>query len=219
MMKHNLYFRLLMFVLLPLTVVVSSGCKRGEDDSMFSLKSRDKRLLGAWKITNITAVRDISINDNSNVVNTLMEVTFDGEETKQDCTIVTNNTTYKRTYTGKGVSYTFNFEKFGVLEVVATSGDVRYSGTNITGELQQIQTMKKSIQTYWGWGQDDKDKSNLTLGFNLYEFGPSYKIRQLKSKEIILESIYNDKDEETSPGYTYTNDLKSSIKITLTSTK
>ncbi|NBV14389.1 MAG: hypothetical protein EBS07_10025 [Sphingobacteriia bacterium] len=200
-------------------VVVSSGCKRGEDDPMFSLKSRDKRLLGAWKITNITAVRDISINDNSNVINTLMEVRFDGEETKLDSTVVTNSATYKRTYTYKGVSYTLNFEKFGILEVVQTQADYRYSGTNITGELQQIQTLKNSIQTYWGWGQDDKDKSNLTIGLNIYDFGPTYKIRQLKSKEIILESIYNDKDEETSPGYTYTNDLKSSITITLTSTK
>jgi hypothetical protein len=112
-----------------------------------------------------------------------------------------------------------NFEKFGVLEVVQTEGDYRYSGTNITGELQQIQTLKSSIQTYWGWGQDDKDKSNLNIGLNIYDFGPSYKIRQLKSKEIILESIFNDKDENTSLGYTYTRDLKSSIKITMTSTK
>lgn len=207
--------------ILPLALSLNS-CKRGEDDPFLSFRTRDARLMGEWTVASIESKQEINNSVNSSVTNTLVEITYSGADIKLDSTIVTNTTTYKRTYTNKEYSMTLNIMEAGVMEGIEKYGNKTVTGTGITGALETIMTYRSSIKGYWKWATDDKSKSTVTLstGPVSVAFGGlgviTYQIQKLTNKEVVL--IYNDyeKEEESYPGQVVTNEIKRSLKVVLT---
>lgn len=205
---------------LPALLTISA-CKRGEDDPFLSLKTRDGRIIGEWKVQSIEAKDEINVTNNSNVTNTTVEVKFtDGSDFTRDTMIVTNSSNYKRTYTTKSPTITMNIMKNGVLEGIDESNDVTITGTDITGAITQVQTVKNTIKGYWNWATDDKSKTSITLGSGraglvIGGTARTYRVQQLKSKEVVLVLDEYTKTDENMPGVIFSNEWKSYVKLVL----
>lgn len=218
---HRSVFNLLALLCMP-AILTISACKRGEDDPFLSLKTRDGRIIGEWKVESIETKEEINNTTNSDVVNTTVEVKFTNEgDMTRDSTIVTNNSSYKRTYTLKTPSITLNIMKNGVLEAIEQYGDLTVTGTNITGAITTIQDTKNTIKGYWKWGTDDKSKTSISLGtgrVGLLLGGTSntYRIQQLKSKEVVLILDEYQKTDDVYPGIISSYEWKGYTKIVLT---
>jgi len=220
MRKYQL-IRILPLLALLLTTAFVSSCKRGEEDPFLSLRSRDNRIMGEWTVTSVEAREEINESSNSSVVNTIIDQKFSGDSYTTDTSITTNTSNYKRTYTQKAYSNTINIMEGGILEAMQKYSDETVTGTNITGALTNIQSIKTSIKGYWKWGSDDKNKGTvvLSVGVNGMFFGAlgtaTYQIQKLTNKEMVL--IYNDydKSEQTFPGITTTYERKASLKVVM----
>jgi hypothetical protein len=203
------------------SVVFVSSCKRGEDDPFLSLRSRDNRVMGEWTVSSVEAREEINESSNSLVTNIVVEQKFSGDNYTTDSSITTNTTNYKRTYTQKAYSNTLNIMEGGILEAMEKYSDETITGTNITGALTNIQSIKTSIKGYWKWGSDEKNKGTIVLsvGPNGMFFGAlgtaTYQIQKLTNKEMVL--IYNDYDkrEAAYPGLATTYERKASLKVVL----
>jgi hypothetical protein len=220
-MRKNLIIRFLPLLALLFTTAFVSSCKRGEEDPFFSLRSRDKRVMGEWVVSTIESRQELNSSSNSNVTNTIIEMKYSGDNMVVDTSITTNTTTYKRTLTSKEYSSTLNIMEGGVLEGVEKFSDETVTGTGITGATTNIQSIKNSIKGYWKWGHDDKNKGTLTLstggtGMAFGGFGiVTYQIQKLTDKEIVLIYADYDKSERTYPGLAITEEAKRSIKVIL----
>lgn len=220
-MRKNLIIRFLPLLAILFSAVFVSSCKRGEEDPFFSLRSRDKRVMGEWTVSTIESRQEINNSTNSNVTNTVVEMKYTGDNMTLDTSITTNTTTYKRTVTEKEYSSTLNIMEGGVLEGIEKYSDETVTGTGITGATTNLQSIKETIKGYWKWGHDDKNKGTLTLstggvGLAFGGFGiVTYQIQKLTDKEIVL--IYNDysKSERTYPGLAIMEEEKRSIKVIL----
>jgi hypothetical protein len=220
-MRKNQLIRFLPLFALLLTTAFVSSCKRGEEDPFLSLRSRDNRIMGEWTVTSVEAREEINESSNSSVVNTIIDQKFSGDSYTTDTSITTNTSNYKRTYTQKAYSNTINIMEGGILEAMQKYSDETVTGTNITGALTNIQSIKTSIKGYWKWGSDDKNKGTvvLSVGVNGMFFGAlgtaTYQIQKLTNKEMVL--IYNDydKSEQTFPGITTTYERKASLKVVM----
>jgi len=220
MRKYQL-IRILPLLALLLSTAFVSSCKRGEEDPFLSLRSRDNRIMGEWTVTSVEAREEINESSNSSVVNTIIDQKFSGDSYTTDTSITTNTSNYKRTYTQKAYSNTINIMEGGILEAMQKYSDETVTGTNITGALTNIQSIKTSIKGYWKWGSDDKNKGTvvLSVGVNGMFFGAlgtaTYQIQKLTNKEMVL--IYNDydKSEQTFPGITTTYERKASLKVVM----
>jgi hypothetical protein len=220
-MRKNLLFRFLPMLALISSVVFVSSCKRGEDDPFLSLRSRDNRVMGEWTVSSVEAREEINESSNSLVTNIVVEQKFSGDNYTTDSSITTNTTNYKRTYTQKAYSNTLNIMEGGILEAMEKYSDETITGTNITGALTNIQSIKTSIKGYWKWGSDEKNKGTIVLsvGPNGMFFGAlgtaTYQIQKLTNKEMVL--IYNDYDkrEAAYPGLATTYERKASLKVVL----
>jgi hypothetical protein len=216
---HRSVFNLLALLCMPALLTISA-CKRGEDDPFLSLKTRDGRIIGEWMVQSIETKEEINNTLNSDVVNTTVEVKFSSDAETRDSTIVTNNSSYKRTYTTKSPSISLNIMKNGVLEAIERSGDLTVTGTNITGAITTIQDTKITMKGYWKWGTDDKSKSSIVMGTGntgVFFSGPSnvYRIQQLKSKEVVLVMDEYRKLEDVYPGIISSNEWKIYTKVVL----
>ena len=220
-MRKNLLFRFLPVLALISSVVLVSSCKRGEEDPFLSLRSRDNRVMGEWTVSSVEAREEINESSNSLVTNIVVEQKFSGDNYTTDSSITTNTTNYKRTYTQKAYSNTLNIMEGGILEAMEKYSDETITGTNITGALTNIQSIKTSIKGYWKWGSDEKNKGTIVLsvGPNGMFFGAlgtaTYQIQKLTNKEMVL--IYNDYDkrEAAYPGLATTYERKASLKVVL----
>jgi hypothetical protein len=220
-MRKNFLFRFLPMLALISSVVFVSSCKRGEDDPFLSLRSRDNRVMGEWTVSSVEAREEINESSNSLVTNIVVEQKFSGDNYTTDSSITTNTTNYKRTYTQKAYSNTLNIMEGGILEAMEKYSDETITGTNITGALTNIQSIKTSIKGYWKWGSDEKNKGTIVLsvGPNGMFFGAlgtaTYQIQKLTNKEMVL--IYNDYDkrEAAYPGLATTYERKASLKVVL----
>jgi hypothetical protein len=218
---HRSAFNLLALLCMPALLTISA-CKRGEDDPFLSLKTRDGRIIGEWIVQSIESKDEINSTTNSNVVNTTVEVKYTAEgDFVRDTMIVTNNSNYKRTYTIKSPTISVNIMENGILEGIEESGDVSITGTNITGAITNTQSLKNTIKGYWEWGTSDKSKTSITLGTGrtglVFSGGArSYRVQQLKSKEVVLILDEYSKSDENTPGVIISDEWKSYTKMVLT---
>ena len=111
--------------------------------------------------------------------------------------------------------------KNGILETVEQYGDLTVTGTNITGAITTVQEIKNTVKGYWKWGTDDKSKSSIVLGtgrLGLVIAGPSstFRIQQLKSKEVVLVMDEYQKTDDVYPGIISSYEWKGYTKIVLT---
>ena len=215
-------FRFLPMLALISSVVFVSSCKRGEDDPFLSLRSRDNRVMGEWKLSSMESRQEINNSTNSSVTNTIVEEKFNGSDFTRDTSITTNTSNYKRTVTYKEYSMVVNIMEGAVIEGFEKVGNETVTGTGITGAITTLSNQKSSVKGYWKWGNDDKNKGALTLstggpGVSFGGWGTvTYQIQKLTNKEMVL--IYNDyeKNELSLPGIATTDEIKRSIKITFT---
>ena len=188
------------------------GCKKGDGDPLFSLRSRKARVTGDWKVTKYEE-KDVNT---SNTGTTTNNSSFDGS-TWAETTVNTGGTS---TLTGTA-TYTFSFTKDGKYTmkrtITSTNGGLSYS-TMWSEEgkwdfLSGVGDLKN--KEYIGL-----TKTLLTIisgnSTNSTTFqGQSYiawQITTLKNKEMILNSI--DEDANSSSGGTSSTG-NSAIEITL----
>ena len=139
------------------------GCKKGEEDPFISLRSRDARIKGDWKLSSYTSTETYS---NGGGIGGPVQVTstsnYDG----------TNLTT---TFVGGGNSGT---ETYSFSQKLSIEDDGRYTVTSV--EDGKTSTFSGN----WVWLDSDKNKSYISFdsGFGS-AFGAIY-LRMLKNDEM-----------------------------------
>jgi hypothetical protein len=89
MIKQN--FKLAFVAILTLTFL--AGCKKGENDPFLSLKSRNARITGTWKLTSQESTQTDTFDGESEVYST----TFDGVNLTTIDPVQTTTITYSQT--------------------------------------------------------------------------------------------------------------------------
>jgi hypothetical protein len=172
-------------------IVTLQGCKKGENDPLISLKSRDARITGTWELTSQEAEYTYKSEFNGESATETTKQSYDGNMMTE---------TYTETYNGQTESesdtYDYSFEmtidKDGTYSLtVASDGDKQESSGN------------------WWWLSDKKNKTRIALDD---DFG-SFEIDQLKNKELILtsETSYKNTDADG-----YSSEETQSMTMTFT---
>ncbi|MDD3876144.1 MAG: hypothetical protein PHT69_05955 [Bacteroidales bacterium] len=181
--NNILAFALVVIFALPM---LSSCGKKGEGDPGLSFKSRESRLMRAWKLTKIEGTEQYQDFNNNTVI---LTYSYDG-------------TIYTMSGGGQSVSGTGTFEveylEYGNLTVNET-----FTANGNTDVYSATGT--------WQWlGSDGEQNYLLTDGGNNIFNGGLYYIYRLASKELILKQSYNQNDNgDVSKGdYTYTFEAK-----------
>jgi hypothetical protein len=162
-------------------IVTLQGCKKGENDPLISLKSRDARITGTWELTSQeTTETEKQEFDGESRTETYI-YSYDGNMFTSTGTITINGQTIESESSTYEYSEEMTIEKDGTftLSMVNDGDKEEYTGN-------------------WWWLSDKKNKTRIALGDD-YE---SFEIDQLKNKELILtsETSYKNVDED---GYSY----------------
>lgn len=126
-----------LFTIAILTTTMN-GCKKGENDPLISLKSRDSRITGIWVLSKVDMKSANSNNYSGDIVNSSITDAFDGTS----WTHVESGTTTSWSY-----SYEVTIEKDGTFSSVEVSNGDK---TEETG--------------YWNWLDSKKNKTGILLG-------------------------------------------------------
>ncbi|MCH8903668.1 MAG: hypothetical protein IIA45_07125 [Bacteroidetes bacterium] len=149
-------------LVLIIGIIAISGCKKGENDPFLSLKSRDARITGIWKLVDQRIIRTYT----SNSVTTVTVERFDG---------TTWSVEYADTIISRPYSRELNVEKNGT-----------YISIIIDDEN------KSEIMGNWWWQNDTKNKVQiLFVPFNnSIWFGDNHEsfiIDRLTDNEMMFE--------------------------------
>jgi hypothetical protein len=168
-------------------LVAFQGCKKGENDPFLSLKSRNARITGTWKLTAKTTNSTETTTSGGTTTTETSSSTYDGsmEITMSGGTTSTSSYTREMTINKDG-SYSY--------VVNSTS----YSTDPFSGQTTTT-TSTSSSDGYWWWLNDAKNKTRIAFD----DDAVSYEIDQLKNKEMIL--VYQDNDSYSSSDYTNTD--------------
>jgi hypothetical protein len=163
------------------------GCKKGANDPGLSLKSRNSRLIGEWKLVSFEGTYQ-GVSGGSAYTTTYK---FDG-----------NN--YTASSSGSSVSGTGSF----TMEI-AKDGIYTYSESFTPSGGAAVVT---NGSNFWYWGDNDNNKIAVSFGdggYNLF-FTGLYNIDKLSSKQLVLKRYYsyNDDGEIYARDFTYTFEPK-----------
>ena len=175
------------------------GCGVGEDDPSISLRSRDNRLKGEWKLTKMNNVlRMTSFTPGSPQTESSQKVTYDGFTLKISTSIngapVADST----------VGFSYSME-------VKDDGELAYDYTTVINGLG----VKSSGKDIWYWLNSEKNKSKVYLNNTFIRFGtvagnlpinllPSeFDVKGLKNEELTL--ILNRQDSRVNADGSYQN--------------
>ncbi len=188
------------FYLLLFTGIVtfsSIGCRKGADDPFISLKSRNARITGKWKLEEV------------NVINTTLNYGFDkngvwmSSETKYIVTYDGNNLNTRITDSSNGIITRDIFMSFGYafsLEL-KNNGESRYTealNLNQNSTFANKELRQGDGQWYWANGKVRKDaffdsgaEVSLfgTLGNQIYI--KKYPLDRLTDNEMIIKNTTN----------------------------
>lgn len=142
-----------------------NGCKKGENDPLISLKSRDGRITGIWELTTVDGTdTDISTFSGSTST-TITKISYDGN-------IWTETTTFTGLPSNTEAS-SYDFE-------ITIEKDGTYSST-------EVEDGDKSEETgSWWWLDSKKNKSGILIdGTGIFD------VDRLKNKELILIEKYS----------------------------
>lgn len=145
------------YILMAAVIITAfQGCRKGDNDPFFSLKSRKARLTGTWELTNLEAQELIEFSNQSGELSYLVTKIFDG------ATLFVDN--------GADVEqhqyyYRLEIKKDGTYEVLEKMDDVT---TERRGN--------------WWWIDSDKKKKRIALDD---DFG-SFEIDELRDKKLVL---------------------------------
>ena len=157
------------------------SCKRGENDPVISLRSRNARIMAKWKLTNIEGT--IVDHQAGNVINTT--ITFDGSLYTR--TIVAgNNPPLVETKSG---SYEMTIKK---------NGKMSWTQTSYIGGTTDVTTDEGN----WYWRDSDKTKSFVNVdGGDIFFYAGLYKIDRLANKELVFIDEGNRADNGTTQNW------------------
>ena len=184
-------------IIFALLTIFETGCKKGEDDPFFSLRSRRARVVGDWKL--ISGTETDKSYDNSSATTYTNTNTYDGSTEAQSETISNSSGSFTTT---NSISYTstYKFEKDGTY----TSTTVE-DGVTIT------------VEGTWNFGAgvgEKKNKSELVLTAtktvndgNSYTYTGNaatevYYIKELRNDKMVLvtDIKYTDSSGDTGEG-------------------
>ncbi|MBN4062116.1 hypothetical protein JYU20_02840 [Bacteroidales bacterium AH-315-I05] len=188
---------------------VFESCKKGEEDSFLSLKSRDSRITGTWTLKNMEYDYTYTTTSpwGSSSQGTTKE--YDGEE----MTITTVSNYVGSASTTISVSeyetYTISIWKDGTYEMNTTEIPKFYSYdgtvTTITGEEETSKTTGR-----WWWVDSKKNKTHLAMDDDYY----APYLLKLSNKEMIWQWVWDDESEEKDQSGTTTTTMAGTSKWT-----
>ncbi len=157
-------------LILAVSAIMLSGCKKGENDPFLTFHSRDARLTQNWQLVSFIGTKVETIDG----VETNIEYTFDG-------------TTLYTTINGVTASATYSF----TMEAKA-DGEVFSSETSVP--LDAIGANSQSTKTsFWYWGDDDKNKTAVYMDLTgIFEGILVYDIPRLAYNDMTFEVSYSD---------------------------
>lgn len=164
-----------------------SGCKKGEDDPLISMRTRKARLSGEWKLEK--ADLTLGIKDDKGVYASYI-YTFDGSS-------------YKVAQTGNGASFSGNaslavsFGKKGEFTISQQKDKLNLSSTG-TWDFQGGVGSNKSKETVIIHLSGINGSANEYDFFNKTNYDFVYSIKELRNKKLVLtcneEMILLDKE-------------------------
>lgn len=196
-----------------LIMPVFNSCKKGENDPMISLKSRDSRMAGEWTLSKIEQTKTTDAKGN-----TINSTTYSNTLTTETTTFdgATKTWVEKKDYSGNPVPTTtsetttkvyaetvdITLDKHGIAKATVTTtyksktlattpanacGTFGTPGVSCDG-VYTVTTPTTSTMTYegtWSWANNKKNKEAITLNLGALISG-TYMVDQLKSKETVL---------------------------------
>jgi hypothetical protein len=143
-----LFVRHLGFLLLFLMMVLSQGCRVGEDDPLISLRSRDARLKGTWRLLQMeTEMKLNQFTQGESPAEIILSATYDG----RDIRVVTSLNGAVQNDTTIGFAF--------IMELL-DRGKLNYTSTVIV----QGAGVRSGGEDNWFWLHDDRRKSRVYLG-------------------------------------------------------
>ncbi|NVO02507.1 MAG: hypothetical protein HXX09_07360 [Bacteroidetes bacterium] len=190
----NLKSYLLVLLVALMVMPVFNGCKKGENDPGFSLRTRDNRITAKWTLTKIEGTQtDVTVAGIS--VTTTRTTTYDGT-TK----IVTSTSSLGGSSTSTGTG-TY------VMEILQ-DGQMTWSETYTSGgSSADVQTSSGT----WEWLDSDNNKSVVLLdGGNHLFSGGIWRIDRLAHDELVVfdKGDSNDNGSTSNWDYKYTFTVK-----------
>jgi hypothetical protein len=174
---------ILIVMVLVGTILGLNSCKKGENDPFVSLKSRDGRIMGIWKLTTSESISTTTtVLDGTSLTSTTKR-TFDG--TKVNVT------------PGLGDSYSYSYS-----EKLTINEDGSYSLETVNDGDTDV------TEGYWMWIDSDKNKLFILLDEQiLYIDQLKNKEMVLKYEYSYKEAEGNDSETHTSTSTsTYTKE-------------
>lgn len=176
-------------ILLIISTITVQSCKKGENDPLFSLRTRTNRLSGNWKVVKEEIKETITNNqsgDTSYVINSIYNGTFKATATTYsvlDTSFTTNDTIYyeeeiKFESDGK---YSKTFVLNDLTNTIFTDGNWIFLGKS---DLDNLKNKEAILLTTTVYTQTDGTNTSIDNYSNLD--GETYVINQLKNKELIL---------------------------------
>lgn len=156
-----------------------AGCKKGENDPFFSLRSRKARLAGEWTLSTLESAQ---VNTSGSTTNSTVSSYASGSETSSNTVVVSGNTV-SSTVNTVAYTLTLTLEKDGTFKQIRTEGNATTTteGTwiflkkNKENELKNKEAILLTTQ-----------KITTSAGTTTMEgiSGDVYVIDQLKNKEM-----------------------------------
>jgi hypothetical protein len=151
------------FIAVAIVSVTVQSCKKGEDDPAISLRSRDARLIGEWKLSKYeskTDVRDAvsysTVNGNSITQTLSITESFDGsvqtttvayQDAESGGATESENTTYRKNFTLE-----MNILKDGTCKITTTENPVSVSTVRIPARPRpSLATASSSFESGVGY--------------------------------------------------------------------
>jgi len=164
-MRNTARYSLLAIAIITLSSLFPA-CKKGENDPFLSLRSRDARLTGTWKLKSFTFTQtSVDVINNRPITSTTIE------EYNGTVIITTNN---DGTTESEAFSSETTYDKDGTYTTISTDVD---------GETT-------TETDYWWWEGADKNKTYIVT-----EEGRWY-VDKLSNKEMVLLREFSRKSTE-----------------------
>lgn len=161
--------RLFLLFIISTTILYLASCKKGEDDPAISLRSRDSRFVGNWKITFI----DMFGSENSGGVTTTSSLTLNGS-------------TLNYTVTTSGVENITKLESFDMNLKVKKNNDFYIVQTYSLNGIGY----SDSYSQKWNWQNSDKTLVYLPIKLSSIVECQQWHLRELRENKLTLISEY-----------------------------
>ncbi|SFT66364.1 hypothetical protein SAMN05216474_1633 [Lishizhenia tianjinensis] len=153
-------------VLLALIGASVVACKKGEDDPFLSLRTRDARISGEWKLESYSS-KDIQILTYNLQADTIYYESFDFDG---DNEIYYYVDTASSDYESIEVDYTMTIEKDGSY---TQTTDYLYGQSVTSGN--------------WWWSNDGKNKTKISFD----DSDHAYEVRELRNDKLVITRNYS----------------------------